>query len=99
MSPEQAAGRLDQLGPRSDVYCLGATLYHLLTGHAPCEAEEIGELYQKVLAGDIPRPRTLNPRIAPGLEAICLKAMAAAPGRPVRVGRGAARRPGAVAGG
>jgi len=79
MSPEQAAGRLDQLGPRSDVYCLGATLYHLLTGHAPCEGEEVGELYQKILAGDIPRPRTLNPRIAPPLEAVCVKAMASNP--------------------
>jgi len=79
MSPEQAEGRLDRLGTRSDVYCLGATLYHLLTGHAPCEAEEIGEVFQKVLAGDIPRPRTLNPRIAPALEAICKKAMARTP--------------------
>jgi len=79
MSPEQAAGRLDQLGPRSDVYCLGATLYHLLTGHAPCEADQIGEVFQKVLAGEIPRPRTLNPRIAPALEAVCLKAMALKP--------------------
>jgi hypothetical protein len=79
MSPEQAAGRLDQLGPWSDVYCLGATLYHLLTGHAPCEAEEVGEVYQKILAGDIPRPRALNPRIARGLEAVCLKAMALKP--------------------
>ena len=47
MSPEQVDGRLGQLGVRSDVYCLGATLYHLLTGHAPCEAEQRGEIYQK----------------------------------------------------
>jgi eukaryotic-like serine/threonine-protein kinase len=80
MSPEQASGQLDQLGPRSDVYCLGATLYHLLTGQAPCEAEPVGEVYREILAGEIPRPRSLNPRVAPGLEAICLKALALRPG-------------------
>jgi serine/threonine protein kinase/Flp pilus assembly protein TadD len=79
MSPEQASGQLDQLGPHSDVYCLGATLYHLLTGHAPCEALQVGEVYQKILAGEIPRPRSINPRIAPALEAICLKALALRP--------------------
>ncbi len=79
MSPEQASGQLDPLGPRSDVYCLGATLYHLLTGRAPCEGGQVGEVYRKVLSGAIPRPRALDSRIAPGLEAICLKALALRP--------------------
>ena len=35
MSPEQAMGQLDRMGPPSDVYSLGATLYCILTGHAP----------------------------------------------------------------
>ena len=61
MSPEQAAGRHDQLGPQSDVYCLGATLYHLLTGHAPYEETDVGEVYQKVLAGDLPSEDVESP--------------------------------------
>jgi serine/threonine-protein kinase len=80
MSPEQAEGRVDLLGPRSDVYCLGATFYHLLTGHAPCYVEQAADALQKVASGEIPCPRSINPRLAPALEAICLEAMAVKPG-------------------
>jgi serine/threonine protein kinase len=76
MSPEQAAGRLDQLGPASDVYSLGATLYVLLTGRAPQEDDDLGIVLQRVQRGEFPAPRSLKPVIPRGLEAICLKAMA-----------------------
>ena len=79
VSPEQIDSRIGELGVRSDVYCLGGTLYHLLTGHAPCESGQVGDVFQRVLAGEIPRPRSLNSRIAPALEAICLKALALKP--------------------
>ena len=56
MSPEQARGELDRLGPRSDVYSLGATLYCLLTGRPPFEGQDLGEVLRKVQRGDFPRP-------------------------------------------
>jgi WD40 repeat protein/serine/threonine protein kinase len=76
MSPEQAAGRLDLLGPHSDVYSLGATLYCLLTGKSPFHEGEIGTILRGVQKGDFPPPRTLDPAIDRALEAVCLKAMA-----------------------
>ena len=79
MSPEQAAGRLDLLGPTSDVYGLGATLYHLIAGRPPIEAASLGDLLAKIQSGEFPRPRTLAPWLDPALEAICLKAMALKP--------------------
>jgi tetratricopeptide (TPR) repeat protein len=79
MSPEQAAGRLDQLSPASDVYSLGATLYHLLTGRPPFEDTDAGLILQKVQRGDLLPPRRVDRTIAPALEAVCRKAMALRP--------------------
>jgi serine/threonine-protein kinase len=76
MSPEQAGGHLDRLGPRSDVYSLGATLYCLLTGKPPVEDEDVGAVLRAVQKGEFPPPRRLDPAIDPALEAVCLKAMA-----------------------
>jgi tetratricopeptide (TPR) repeat protein/tRNA A-37 threonylcarbamoyl transferase component Bud32 len=79
MSPEQACGDLDRLGPRSDVYSLGATLYCLLIGRPPAEGDEIGELLRRIQRGDFPTPRQLDSSIDPALEAVCLRAMATKP--------------------
>jgi tetratricopeptide (TPR) repeat protein/tRNA A-37 threonylcarbamoyl transferase component Bud32 len=79
MSPEQAAGRLDELGPASDVYSLGATLYCLLTGKPPLEDRDVGAVLQRVQRGDFPRPRQVNAAVPAALEAVCLKAMALTP--------------------
>ena len=79
MSPEQAAGRLDQVGPQSDVYSLGATLYYLQCGQAPFVKEDLASILVKVQQNDFPRPRSLAAHVPPALEAVCLKAMSLKP--------------------
>jgi tRNA A-37 threonylcarbamoyl transferase component Bud32 len=79
MSPEQAAGQLDKLGPQSDVYSLGATLYALIAGVAPIVDTDLVRLLGRVQKGEFPPPRSVKPDIHPALEAICLKAMALKP--------------------
>src|SRR5262249_44757259 len=78
MSPEQAAGRVNELGPATDVYALGATLYALLTGRPPFSGD-VGDILTRVGRGEFLPPRRANPDVPAALDAVCRKAMALKP--------------------
>jgi WD40 repeat protein len=79
MSPEQARGEWDAVGPASDVYSLGATLYFLLTGRTPYTGRSAAEVIERVKAGGCAPPREVRPGVPAALDAVCRKAMAASP--------------------
>jgi WD40 repeat protein len=79
MSPEQTAGGTQTLGPTSDVYSLGATLYTILTGRSPIETRVAAEALEMVRKGDWKPPRQVNRRTPAALDAVCRKAMALRP--------------------
>ncbi|MEN7972279.1 MAG: bifunctional serine/threonine-protein kinase/formylglycine-generating enzyme family protein [Verrucomicrobiota bacterium] len=81
MSPEQADGRVQDVGFQSDVYSLGSILYHILTYYPPFEKAQIRRLLENVKTGNFIPPRKRFPeRMIPReLEAICLKAMSLHP--------------------
>ena len=84
MAPEQATGRLAQLGPATDVYALGAMLYHVLAGRAPYatgQGSSPAELLDAVRSRPPAPLHQLAAGVPPELEAICEKAMARQAGR------------------
>ncbi len=76
MAPEMAAGNAADADERTDVYLLGATLYHLLTGQLPRRGSSFSEVVDLARTVPPPSPRKFQPDIPRALEAICLKAMA-----------------------
>jgi serine/threonine-protein kinase len=74
ISPEQAQGLLD-ITPATDIYSLGATLYHILTGEPPYDAPTGREIMKKHVREPVPDPRTANPTLSPRTSRICMKCM------------------------
>jgi hypothetical protein len=81
MAPEQVSRKAGEVGPRTDVYGLGATLYRCLTGRAPFPRGDLHETFDAILKGDPPSPRSLQSEVPADLAAVCLKAMAPEPAR------------------
>src|SRR5262249_12029267 len=79
MAPEQALGRAERIGPRTDVFGLGAILYEPLSGRPPYEAQSRAELLDRVRQARVIPPSRRRSGVPGSLERICLKALAADP--------------------
>ena len=80
MAPEQAQGRLDLVGPATDIFGAGAILYEILAGRPPFAGATTVDVLQRAQQGEIAPPRGHWPEVPPTLEAICLKALSKEPG-------------------
>ncbi len=75
MPPEQADPFRGSAGPTSDVFSLGAVLYHVLTGRPPFVGATLAATLHQVLDRDPIPPRRLRPEVPVDLETICLKCL------------------------
>jgi serine/threonine protein kinase/ABC-type multidrug transport system ATPase subunit len=75
MSPEQAAGLIEKIGPAADIYSLGAILYEMLTGRPPFVGKTRGETILEVVHKLPAPPSKLNAQAPAVLESICLRCL------------------------
>ena len=80
ISPEQASGQVESIGPATDVFGLGAILYFLLTKSSLYPGKQVAPVLQQACDANFDRSLLDRPEIPPRLREICLKALAKEPG-------------------
>lgn len=78
ISPEQIRGQVN-IGPQADIYGLGATLYHMVTGRVPFEGKNPSEVMHRHLKSELVPPDHINPKISAGLAQVIEMMMAKDP--------------------
>jgi tetratricopeptide (TPR) repeat protein len=81
MAPEQAAGKVREIGPATDIYALGAILYELLTGKPAFKGDTVLDTLELVRRQEPVPLRQVQAGVPHALEVICLKAMSKEPRR------------------
>jgi serine/threonine protein kinase len=74
MAPEQASGRIEEVGPSADIYSLGAIMYEMLTGQPPFTGDRFRVIQEVISRLPVP-PRQRRGSIDPRLDAICMKCL------------------------
>jgi len=74
LSPEQA--RSEDLDPRSDIYSLGVTLFHMLTGQVPFNGNSAATILYKHIFQEPPKAKSLNPRVSAPVSEFVVRLMA-----------------------
>ncbi len=79
IAPEQVSGKLEDLGPATDVYALGAILYELLTGRPPVLGQTVAETIDQILRHVPESVLDLQPALPSRLDVICRRCLAKNP--------------------
>jgi len=75
MSPEHITGDPDRIEPRSDVFSLGSIAYEAVTGRLAFDGTSLMAIFTAISSEDPPRPRSIQPDLAPDVEAVVMKAL------------------------
>ncbi|MFO0872771.1 MAG: serine/threonine-protein kinase [Phycisphaerales bacterium] len=75
ISPEQIRGQVD-IGPPADIYGLGATFYHMVTGRVPFDGKNPSDVMHRHLKSELTPPDHINPKLSAGCAAVIEKMMA-----------------------